>query len=524
MRNIAIDAISIASDLTRFGEVVAGTSKERQVVEVIKGFIEDYVDRIFIEPVEVLSWNEEFCMIYIDNIPYRCSLHPPYNGYVDLEIGIEDLIFIKEFNDMVKLSKTLEGKIVVVENIDDPNYVAIYAYTLRKLNPVAIVFSDRIDTLRKVVAIDDLISRYSPIPPPRIPAIHIERSTGLKLRSSENSAIHIIAKSCLKPSHGFNILAEVNGRDRDSIYLAAHHDRWFNSLVDDSLGVAVLLSLARSELLSKTIKVNTILTFFTAEEGFPNPLSSFYWLVGSRHHVVKNVEKISSEVRLVVNLDVVYRGRTVFSTSNLFARGLLMKIGIDYRDIEHDSMLFDSFPFTLVGVPSVTIHNYYDAIKDGIYHSTLDNVNLIQRIDVEHVDNIVHNIYTLVKMFQEVHRTPRLTEVIDLGLKTLAKELAHNLSNLDVVFYLYKVFRKFLYCNSKSNTTHSYLLPIIHRVLTSTYIPKSIYRGEEIYERTSYLACLDNVIYLPQGIEMNRDECYRRLLHDLESLTYILRC
>ncbi|MCC6015855.1 MAG: M28 family peptidase [Desulfurococcaceae archaeon] len=522
MDSIARNVISLASSLTRFGDVIAGTSREKQVIEIIKMFVENYVDNIVIEPVEVLSWTEDLCVIEIDGVLYRCSLHPPYSGSTDTEVMTEDIVFVKRFSDIAKLSKTIEDKVVVIEDIEDPNYVAVYSYVLRSFNPVAIVFIDRMDTLRRIVSLDDVISRYSTLPPPKIPAIHIAYSTGLKLRSMKSKSIRITARSSLDQSYGFNILAEVNGKDVGTIYLTAHHDKWFNSLVDDSLGIAVLVNLVSSKILEKLAGVSITLAFFTAEEGFPNPLSSFYWLVGSRYHVVKNIEKIFNEVGLVINLDVIYGNKVRFSTSNLLARGMLMRIGVDDKDIEHDSMLFDSFSFTLIGLPSITIHNYYDIVKDGIYHSTLDSVDLIHRIDLGLIDNIVNKIYVLVKMYHEIYRGRLLRNVLGLGVKTLVKELALGLNTLENLFYLHKIIKGLLDCDDYSKVLNT--LQTLHRIITSAYIPKSIYRGEEIYEKIFYMMCLDDVVYLPQGIEMGRDECYRRILYDLELLTYILRC
>lgn len=522
MNSIVFDAMRIAPELAKVGEAVAGTHREKQIVEIIKKFVEDYVDNIYTEPVEVLSWDEEFCLVYIDGVPHRCSIHPPYEGYVDLEVSVKDLVYVKEFRDVDKLSKVIEDKVVVVEDVDDPNYVAIYAYTLRRYNPTAIVFIDRINTLRKITAVDDVLSRYSSLPLPKVPAVHVKRETGLELRLRSDGKVRIVIKSNIKPSYGFNVLVEVNGRDVGTAYLTAHHDRWFNSLIDDSLGIAILLSLIKSEFLGRSIRTNIVLAFFTAEEGFPNPLSSFYWLVGSRYHIVKNIEKILNEVNLVINLDVVYRGRTVFSTSNIIARGMLIKAGVDTKDIEHDSMLFDSFSFTLVGVPSITVHNYYNALKDGIYHSTLDSVDLLRWISVEHLVNVIHKVSNVLKNYYEVSRSLKVVEVLDPGIRLLAQELAQTSFPLEFVFNLYKMFQNLT--NSSNAFKIFRLLPALHRAMTTTYISKSIYYGEEIYEKTSYLTCLDNVVYLPLGVEMDRGECYKSLLRNLESLTYILRC
>ncbi|MEM4789362.1 MAG: M28 family peptidase [Ignisphaera sp.] len=517
--NVVYDAIKIASELASISDVVAGGSKEKQVVENIKRLLEDHVDAIRMEPVDVLSWEENFCVIYIDGVPHRCSIHPPYEGYVDLVAGRDELVYIGNFNDIVKVSKNIEGKIAIIESIEDPNYIALYAYALRKYNPAAIVFVDKFNALRRIVAVDDIISRYNTLKPPLIPAVHVQRDTRLKLKNAAN--VRIIFKSKLSPSYGFNVIAEINGGDKGTMYLTAHHDHWFSGVIDDVLGISMLISLVKARTLPYTIRNNVVLAFFTAEEGFPNPLSSFYWLVGSRHHVMSYADRILEEVHLVLNLDVVYRGKSRFSTSNLIARGFLIKSGIDVNSLEHDSMLYDSFSFSMLGIPSITMHNYYEAINDGIYHSTLDGVELIEFIGVEALSNVLYNIVVLLKNAYIVSDQSQLRNILNLGLKTLAQDLALKTLPLEVALELYKVLRRLEQCDDISKVLR--LLPSLHRIITSTYIPKSVYEGAEIYEKTTYIPCYEDVIYLPLGISLN-DDCYKNLLHNLESLTYILRC
>ncbi|MEM4848052.1 MAG: hypothetical protein QXM55_00245, partial [Ignisphaera sp.] len=47
--NVVYDAIKIASELASISDVVAGGSKEKQVVENIKRLLEDHVDAIRME-------------------------------------------------------------------------------------------------------------------------------------------------------------------------------------------------------------------------------------------------------------------------------------------------------------------------------------------------------------------------------------------------------------------------------------------------------------------------------------------
>ncbi|MEM1525507.1 MAG: M28 family peptidase [Ignisphaera sp.] len=519
MMNIVYNAVKIASELASFSDVVAGNSGEKRVVENIRGLLEDDVDVVRVEPVEVLAWEEDFCVIYIDGVPYACSVHPPYEGYADIVVDRGGLVYLGSFDDVDKVVQGVEGRVVVIENVEDPNYIAFHAYKLRKYNPIAIVFIDKLNALRRIVAVDDIISRYNTLKPPLIPAIHVKRDVGLRFRKATNIRINL--RSRLSSSYGFNVIAEINGRDSGTVYLAAHHDHWFSGVVDDVLGVSTLISFAKTNTLSSVTRGSIVLAFFTAEEGFPNPLSSFYWLVGSRHHVLNNADRILEEVPLVLNLDVVYRGRIRFSTSNLVARGFLIKSGINVDSIEHDSMLYDSFSFTMLGIPSITMHNYYEALNDGIYHSTLDDIELIKFIGAESLLNVLYNIVVLLKNSYIMTEPSQLRRILNLGIRTLTRDLALKVLPLEVTLELYKVLRRLEQCHDISKVQR--VLPSIHRVITSTYIPKSVYEGTEIYEKTSYIICNDEVLHLPLGVSLNND-CYKNIIYDLESLTYILRC
>uniref|UniRef100_A0A7C2V8M0 M28 family peptidase n=1 Tax=Ignisphaera aggregans TaxID=334771 RepID=A0A7C2V8M0_9CREN len=506
----------IAARLSSTGESVAGTRKEIQTIELIRELLENHTDYIHLENVEVLSWDEELCAIYVDGTPYECSVHPPYRGDVNIDFSAKDVVFIRSFDDIERMCRSIEGKLVVVEGFGDPSYVTIYAYLLRRLDPRAIVFVDRYETRRRVVSEDDLLSRYKTLEPPAIPAIHVPNSVGRALKRGHR--VQMALKTSLRPAHGFNVIAEINGRDCGMLYLTAHHDRWFNSITDDTLGVALLIELARSGILKTILRNSITLAFFTAEEGFSNPLTSFYWLVGSRKHVVENAHRLLDTISLVVNVDVIYRGRTMYATSNMLARGLLLDLGVDPSDIEHDSMLFDSFAFTMSGIPSITIHNYYDAINDGLYHSTLDSTMVI---DHRGLSRAVNAVYRLLKGFSNLLSPAKLSAYIDLGEKMLAHELAQRRLPLELSLLLYNVLAKLKSCSDTE--TVSRFGPTLHRILTTTWVSKLIYKGIEVYERTSYLYCSEDGVVLPLGIELG-DACYSHVLHNLESLAYILRC
>jgi len=506
--------INYVSSFSSIGEVVAGNSREYRQIESIKSVIEDYVDEVVIEPVEVSTWDEEFCIIYLDDETFRCSIHPPYEGYIDINTSRNNIIYIHDLGSLNNTNSSLEEKVVVVNGVDDPNYITVYTYILRRYQPMAIIFVDIYEALRRIVVLDDIISSQKPTKPSSIPVIHIAKNVGRKLLNSK--FIHITAKSVLRFSYGYNVIAKLNNTSDKYIYITSHHDHWFNGVTDDSVGVALMLDIPRNPIIRKGLREGITLAFFTAEEGFPYPLSSFYWLVGSRKHVTSNANRLLEDVLLVLNLDVLYKGELRFSTSNLVARGFLVNIGIDTNNLENDSMLFDSFSFTSLGIPSITIHSYNEVLRNGLYHSTLDTINMI---DIDFISYTLNVIYELIRNSYIIKSN--IKKFLELGAKTIATEFIETVKPLEVMLNLYRVLRSFLDCLD-SNVLINYMYSF-HRIITTTYMSRDVYRGLKVYEETSYINCKDEYIYLPTDPLFNdADDCYGNTLFNLESLAYIL--
>ncbi|MEM4502467.1 MAG: M28 family peptidase [Ignisphaera sp.] len=506
--------IDYVSRFSSIGEVVAGSTREYQQIELIKSAVEDYVDEIVIEPVEVSTWDEEFCTIYLDGEIFRCSIHPPYEGYIDINTSRNNIVYIHDISLLNNAKSNLEEKVVIVSDVDDPNYIAVYTHILKVYRPMAIIFIDIYEALRRIVVLDDIVSSQKPTIPSRIPVIHIPKNVGKKLLNSRY--IHIAAKSILKFSYGYNVVAKLNNASDKYIYITSHHDHWFNGVTDDSVGVALMLNISRNPMTRRGLREGITLAFFTAEEGFPYPLSSFYWLVGSRKHVAGNADRLLEDVLFVLNLDVLYRGRLRFSTSSLVARGFLANIGIDIDSLENDSMFFDSFSFTSLGIPSITIHSYNEVLRSGLYHSTLDTIDMID------IDSISYTLSVIYKLIRNSHMIKsNIKKLLELGAKTIAMELMKTIKPLEVILNLYRVLRLFLDCLD-SNTLVNYMYSF-HRIITTTYISRDVYKGLKIYEETSYIDCRDEYMYLPiDPLFNNADDCYRNILFNLESLAYIL--
>lgn len=504
-----------AADLARVGEVVAGEIEERRQVDLIKGYLEDNVDNVFLEPVDVLAWREDLCTVYVGDYQYLCSLHPPYSGYVEIDVSSGELVFLEDLNELGFIGDDIHDKVVVVEGFEDPNAVTIYAYNIRRFSPKAMIFVDRYDALRRIVVLDEIIPKYDFVQPPSIPAIHVPFRVGQALRKSDR--VRIVAEASIRSSQGYNVIAEIHNAGSETIYIAAHHDHWFSTASDDILGVAVILGMLGSSIFRSVARRDIVLALFTAEEGFPDPLTSFYWLVGSRKHVATNSYKLLDEAPFVINIDAIYGRKLMFATSSLLLRGALLKLGVDTGNIEHDSVMYDSYAFTMLGLHSLTIHNYYELLKAGLYHSTLDTLEII---DIETIENTVNTLTSLIKWLDSM-RDSEAVRLIRLGLRTLIREVVSKDIPLEIKLYLYRFFSKVLSGDISGNRLLG-MLPPFQRLITSLHISRRVYEGRDIYEETSYVHCSDDYVHLFKAM-MSREECFRNIANNLELLVYILQ-
>jgi Iap family predicted aminopeptidase len=304
----ADDVRKLASEFARFGEVVAGSEKEHHLLEVVRSLVEGYADKIVVEPVPVTTWREELCVIEAGGKIYSCSIQPPYNGYIDVEFSPSQAVVVSLYDlSHGKVGKdTIYGRVVVVDVPRNPDDIADVAIELLSMEPSLIIFSDPVDSLRRIVVLNKLIELYEYAEPPKTPVIIVPRSSVRELLS--NDVVRVLSSSIARESYGYNLVAWRFGGGDNNLYIAAHHDHWFQGASDDVLGVAIAVELFRKPpaMLSRH---SIALALFTAEEGFPEKINSFYWLVGSRHFVSKHFNELVEELLALVNIDVVYGER-----------------------------------------------------------------------------------------------------------------------------------------------------------------------------------------------------------------------
>ncbi|MEM1678081.1 MAG: M28 family peptidase [Ignisphaera sp.] len=508
--------LSIASGIESIGEVIAGTNKEKQVIEIIKKNLEDHVDELWIEHVPVTSWREEVCVVETTNGSYPCAIHPPYQGVIDEEVGYDKIISM----DLDKLENKgitkidISDKIILIDIPRDPDDIATVAYILSRYSPRLIVIRDRGESLRRIVVLDNVVALYREARQLNIPVVHVGRGIGMidKLVGSR-----IYAKSMRFKSYGYNFIAKLHKRYDKYIYITAHHDHWLSGGSDNIIGISIIIAL--SEIL-KDINIDNgiVLASFTAEEGFPENITSFYWLVGSRYHINRHVNELVDNTALAINIDVVYKEPLVASTPSTIVRNMITSYSKDIL-LEYDDIIFDSFSFSSIGIPSVTFNTFKKTLEEGVYHSNRD---FVYNISTEVVWHTIKSIYLLINNYMASIRNNEFINVYNINVDV--QSILQRVLPSELLLNIYRVHKMFNKLRERLERPKCmYFINLFNRIINTSYVDRDIGKKLGIREGTDLIKCNENIIPLPIGTEFkNSSECYRNINFNLELLAYIL--
>ena len=356
---------AILQSLYRLGETVAGSEKEKIAVEELRARLEPLCDEVRVEYVPVTVWSERHCVVEAGGKIVECSAHPPTPS-----IDIEAKIVKVGIDDVFRKRVDAEDKLVVVEGVEDPDDVAEATSILSDLGALGVVFVDPLEALRRVVVYSEAVPCYRSPKRRAVPAVHVPRSVSPLLETGNKARILVEADK--RKGFGMNVVGDIHGSRERLVYLSAHHDHWFWGCIDNLVGVAMVLDVAR-ELQRLRLRKSLRIAFFSAEEGLPESETPFYWAVGSRMHVVNNWRDVGERIEIMINIDVPY-GSLKLAATGLEAVGLAKYLGID---VDPYGFIYDTFPFSALGVPTLTIENFEATLEDGIYHSTLDDLNRV---------------------------------------------------------------------------------------------------------------------------------------------------
>ena len=310
--------VETIKELSKYGEVLPGSRKERQVTEKVREFLEEGSDEVTVIPTTVLAWEEK---------------------EVKVDCGVKAIA--------LPYSKSGEGKIKVVRVRSLFDIPKAYMEAAREgAEIVAFTLNDR--TLRRFVVKFGTLLQYSGAEPP-VPALFMSEDPGTECYG--------YVKTDLREGTGYTIEATRNGKSDEFVVVSAHHDHFMSGEHDDLAGVALLRFIKSKE---RTIK----LVSFTAEE-----MGCFYdtlsWGCGARSYV----NGLKEYPYFMIDIDFPDESSVLFLSPGLENVANITKLKVELRPQAYTS----SYAFLRKGIPTLTLSPLEER---PYYHSNLDIVDL----------------------------------------------------------------------------------------------------------------------------------------------------
>ncbi len=355
-------------------EIITGTSDEHNVAMELKNLFQEHgADQVFLEHINVMSWYEKECFLEIGDQVIRCfSL--PYTLTDDIEAPI---VFANYYGERISLESDPHGKVVVIPFPPDPDDAKFVMLRLYDAGALAVIFYDVLPgRYRRIVVtgVEGFPFNYGA--PPPIPVISITKEDYLKLFMRRTSHIRIFVKTRVDHGrYGYNVIAIYNGSKDYEIIYSVHHDHWFTGFSDDLIGLEIILKFSKKLGRLNNRKYTTILASFTAEESGAPGYSGWYWIWGSRKYLEnRSIKSDLDNILMNICLDTLFTSK-VHVAFNIFLQDIVKELvnrgAVDSSLLENEQPYFDSFSFTLHGIPSITLHTFHELRVN--YHTNLDD-------------------------------------------------------------------------------------------------------------------------------------------------------
>ena len=372
--NIVKQVIDIVKDLERVGEVVTGTSEDREISEKITSYFEELGLECRKYEIEVLSWREK-------------HLDIEFKPDIKVNDGITLLPYSLTSTFKLKLEydarKDLVGRAIIVEasrrEVDD---VKDQYLDLAEKGAELIVFYDPYPghKIRRIVLTGVRDYRFTAASPPTSPAIWLSREDGLKiLEKAKKDRVEIIGDIEVEVKHsavGVIVETEVEGKYDDEVIIGVHHDHWFKGVGDNLASIALIISLVKQLVNPKyTVKIVS----FTAEESGAPGFSPWYWAYGSRKYLEILGENKLDKIKLAIILDTITKTPLTISSIDLEVEELCEEIVRQHREhtiIDYLTPDTDAVSFALKGIPTICIHAIPQFLP--IYHTQQDDIEGIE--------------------------------------------------------------------------------------------------------------------------------------------------
>ncbi|RLG89126.1 MAG: hypothetical protein DRO15_01320 [Thermoprotei archaeon] len=484
------DIISYVEKLAEYGEVIAGSKKDYEIAKTIRDDLRDQGLNARLIPLQVMEWIPGRGIIDIGGKEIDLTIQPyVQNAYVEAP-----LVYI-DTNNVDKSCATIEDSIIITDlppDVDDINTAQLH---LSECGALGVIFIDRMECRRRIVC----TGIWSPLKgvgkPPSIPVLQVPKSKGKEILRYWGSKTYLVVEGCKTgESTGYIVEAEIPSRYEDSecILITSHHDHWLSGIADNLVGVSMTMSISKLLITrSQTPKHCVKIVIFTAEEsGAPN-YSSWYWIYGSRKYAEENYSYIGA----VINFDTIARGdRVTISATPDLAHLMSIKaanLGIEVNT-EFDQPIFDSFSFTMHGISAATLNTFHEFLSSGIYHSSLDTIDILNR------DTVIKAVALCISTVEQLALSNDIYGV--LNPKKWSEYVLENLHKvnapLELIDSLYRVHRYLEIAKESEDIKalmHSLISELIKPIMWNGY--RHLGNREEILIAPWIIASMKNMWY-----------------------------
>jgi Iap family predicted aminopeptidase len=153
----------------------------------------------------------------------------------------------------------------------------------------------------------EALSTHDGVARPTIPILQISKRDGIRVaeqlaRGPTGATIRSNVRAD-PAGTGYNVIAKIPGRlEERYLIVGAHYDGWFHGYWDNAVGVAGMLTIAKTLLESDYQPEHTLLFVATDAEEFGAPDTSFDWLIGC-YHLLNSHPEWRGRVSAAFNID-----------------------------------------------------------------------------------------------------------------------------------------------------------------------------------------------------------------------------
>ncbi|WP_162870107.1 M28 family peptidase [Kitasatospora cineracea] len=303
------------------------------------------------------------------------------------------------------------GKLVLVDIEFDDYWFNMTGEEAKRRGAVGVVFTNGANTAPAHADPNGLASDESRWSRTGLPAVFVTTNDGnwLKKRLATNGAVpasvtskvSVTMHNFANPSSGgvgYNVVAEIPGTDPNAkaIVVSAHHDAYFRGGLDDTAGVAQLLTIAKAMKMSGTQLKRPVIFMATTGEEFGYTDTQYDYLAGAWWAATKSHSSSASDpaqrwtgsdgrIALVINIeDSPQQDSPLIASATSDLAPWFASVAGSSGDLLQGGY-YPSQPFTLwqdgatwaaAGVPTV-VTVAEDASYEGINHTDRDTSGLI---------------------------------------------------------------------------------------------------------------------------------------------------